>query len=431
MAFNFSGLANQASTAQAGPAPYDPTTDQANYGEGGQYLQGALMKFAATPQMQSKSWYPSYLKAMQSGDSGTLKYWAQNEAPKYSDFDGATDGDFVGTQVARMQGVAAKDKTQMGVNAAIGLGGLAIGAGAAGLFGGGAATAGAGAGAAGAGVSAGTAGAIEGGLATGGSLAGAGGLATAGAVGGDVLGGAGGAGTNAMTGAATTGVADGAGGYLDFINSPNFTGAFDPGGAGMTVGGPGGMASGAGSSLPFGLTSKDLAMGGINFGLNQYLAKQAHQAGQSAANTSNALNQPQRAPFQAAANDMVQNPQDYFKNNPFATSMADFYKNGVIPANIAKSGNTGFDTDRLGAQFATSVGNNYNGLLQQLQGFGGYNQGTGYAGNNQLTGDMAANQFQAESFRGAGKAAEGLFGSPDQPKTPQQNPITGSYTVIS
>lgn len=254
---------------------------------------------------------------------------------------------------------------------------------------------------------------------------------SAGAVGGDVLGGAGGVGTNAMTGAATAGAADGAGGFLDFINSPDFTGAFDPGAGGMTVGGPGGMAGGAGGmNLPFGLQSKDLAMGGLNFGLNQYLAKQAHQAGQSAANTSNALNQPQRAPFQAAANDMVQNPQDYFKNNPFATSMADFYKNGVIPANIAKSGNTGFETDRLGAQFATAVGGNYNALLQQLQGFGGYNQGTGYSGTNQLQGDMAANQFQGESFRGIGKAAEGIFGSPDQPKTPQQNPITGSYTVI-
>lgn len=350
--------------------------------------------------------------------AGPYQYWDDGSTPPtsltpggpaidMSEHQWASDGDGGWS----LQGMPSKDwggekllKSGLELTAATGMGVGALGM----LGAGGAIGAGAGGGLTGAGVSAGTSGAIDGGLATGGSLAGG---ATAG---------------NAATG-----------GFLDFISSPEFTGSFDPGGAGMTAGGPGGMAGGANavggsamSNLPFGLQSKDLAMGGINFGLNQYLANQAKNAGASAANTSNAMNDPRRQPFQQAANDMVQNPQDYFKNNPFATSMADFYKNGVIPANIAKSGNTGFDTDRLGAQFATAVGGNYNALLQQLQGFGGYNQGAGFAGTNQLQGDMAANNFQAESFRGLGKASEGIFGTPEQPKTPQQNPITGSYTVI-
>lgn len=182
---------------------------------------------------------------------------------------------------------------------------------------------------------------------------------------------------------------------------------------------------------PFGVTGKDLFTGALNYGLNSSLASQARSGANTAANRGDALLQPQRAPFQQAANDMVQNPSSYFQNNPFATSMANFYKNSVIPSNVAKSGNSGFDTDRLGAQFATAVGGNYNDLLAQLQGFGGYNQSPGYSGLQVGQGNQLALGFNSEANRGIGKIASSIFGDPTAPKTPQVNPTTGSSTVMN
>lgn len=200
---------------------YDPTTDPANYGEEGQYLKGPLMKYVATNEMMNKSWWPSYQKAVQEsgGDPNKIVAWAQYVAPQFSDFDGATDGEFVGRNVSRAQSLRAIDKTQQGVNAGIGLGGLAIGAGAAGLFGG--------AGAAGAGASAGTSSAIEGGLATGGSLygGGMGDIAIAGGEGVNALGGTGEPGMWDWLDGMDTGGGFDPGGNL--YSPPNETGAFD------------------------------------------------------------------------------------------------------------------------------------------------------------------------------------------------------------
>lgn len=222
-------LQQQAQAPQA--AAYDPTTNPANYGEEGQYYGGPLMRYTATPAMTQKSWYPSYLQALNSGDSGTLKYWAQNVAPTFRDFDGAADGDFVGSQVSRMQGLAAKDKTQAGVNLGIGLGGLAIG-GATAFAGGGAAAAGdaalAGGGEVGSGYAASAPGAF--------GSSGAGATATGTAVGADTI--AGGAGTDALTGgpAVAGSGATGAAPMGDWWTDLGMTAA-DVGGGGAAPGG--------------------------------------------------------------------------------------------------------------------------------------------------------------------------------------------------
>lgn len=239
---------------------------------------------------------------------------------------------------------------------------------------------------------------------------------------------------SAGAGGAAGGMAGGEGGAMDMFGSANGPGTSQTvfGGSGVNPMGTQWGAGAGGLQTPFGnIPMSDIVKGGLNFGVNQYLAGQNRQAGQQAADRSDALLQQQRAPFQQAAQGMVQNPQDYMQNNPFAQALTNQYKNNVIPANVAKSGNTGFEADRLGAQYATALGGNYNQLLGTLMGYGGFNQGTGFSGSNQLQGDMAANQNTAEAFRGVGKMADSLFGTPEQPKTPQQNPVTGSYTVIS
>lgn len=244
-------------------------------------------------------------------------------------------------------------------------------------------------------------------------------------------------GTDAMAGG-PTGVFDASGaGAFDGLGNSFDAGAFGGMDAGA-VGGAnysgaataGGVLGGAGaSSLPFGLTAGDLAKAGLNFGVNAYLGNRAGQQANEAATQGNALEQAQRAPFQNAALGMVQNPQDYLTNNPFATALTSHYKNNVIPTNIAKSGNTGFEADRLGGQFATALGANYNELLGTLMGYGGFNQGTGYSAVVAGQGAQQQNQFNAEAFRGLGNIAEKVFGTPTQPKAPQQNPVTGSYVL--
>lgn len=363
----------------------------------------------------------------QGQDSAFLKY-AMNPL-KYGDAAGLTYGPLSGRAPGKLtdRGIDLQQTVNPGISrgtlesandAAPWIAGAIASAGASGMFSGGAAVgegAGAGAGAdlLGEGATA------YAGAGTDAVSGGGGWLDWASNAGGDMFGN----GADFTSGAANIG-ADSSGGAMDMFGSQAY-----PGGGSNTIFGtvPGEAAAG-------GLSAKDFAVPGVNALVNMFLASQNRKSGQAAADRSDALLQQQRAPFQQAATDMVQNPQNYFQNNPFATSMANFYRNNVIPTSIAKSGNTGFDTDRLGAQFATALGGNYNQLLQTLMTGGGFNQGTGYAGTNLMQGEQAANQNIAEAFRGLGgvtqKAAESIFGSPDQPKTPTANPVTGSYTVV-
>lgn len=57
---------------------------------------------AAVKPYQGKSWWADYVRAQAAGQDA-LKSWAQTAGVVYADFDGATDGDFVGRQVATLQ----------------------------------------------------------------------------------------------------------------------------------------------------------------------------------------------------------------------------------------------------------------------------------------------------------------------------------------
>lgn len=57
---------------------------------------------AAVKPYQAKSWWADYVRANAAGKDA-LYSWAQTAGLVYADFDGATDGDFVGRQVATSQ----------------------------------------------------------------------------------------------------------------------------------------------------------------------------------------------------------------------------------------------------------------------------------------------------------------------------------------
>lgn len=169
---------------------------------------------------------------------------------------------------------------------------------------------------------------------------------------------------------------------------------------------------------------------GMNYLVNQFMGNKAHGQAQDLIHQSAPINQPQRLPYQQQAQELLLNPQSYMQNNPFATNLAKYYREGVIPANVAKSGNPAQVLDKAGSQFATSIAGNYNELASLLATYGGFNQGAGNTGAGAaLMGQ--GNQFNAEAFRGAGglvrDAAERVFGNPEQPNT---NTISGSTTFF-
>lgn len=196
-----------------------------------------------------------------------------------------------------------------------------------------------------------------------------------------------------------------------------------------TYGGSGGGGTGLGG-MPSWLSQAGRIFGPTvaNGLINAYMGNRAQHQASDLVGRSDPLNQSQRRPYQDMAQNLLSNPQDYMQNNPFAKSLTDLYKNHVIPANMAKSGNTGFEADRSGAQFATALSGNYNNLAQILAGYGGFNQG---GPNTNAASPLygQSNQNYGEIFRGAGDAASKMFGTPQAPSAPQTNPITGS-TVL-
>lgn len=191
-------------------------------------------------------------------------------------------------------------------------------------------------------------------------------------------------------------------------------------GSGMATGGMGSMAGGGLASLFGGgggnglfgnLGAGDFLKTGLNYLINQSGAKDSNEFMNKLMTQSSALDQPQRAPFQQMGLNLLQNPQTYFQNNPFATSMANFVKNNVMPAQMGKSGNPGEVIDRNSSQFATAVGGNYNELANILMGYGGFNQGPGYGATAAASLFPGFQRQQAESFRGLGDLAEKAFPS--------------------
>lgn len=195
----------------------------------------------------------------------------------------------------------------------------------------------------------------------------------------------------------------GGGGLLEFFSNPTeYTSGFDlpfGGGAPVTEAGTayagqdffpnignqvaGSTGSGALGNFMGGasgtLQGSDLVKAGLQYLINNKQSSQAKEMMDYLASKGDALQQPQRAPYQAMSLEMLQNPQSYFQNNPFATALAAQYRNNVIPTQVAKSGNPGQVIDQAGSQFATALGENYNNLAQILSTYGGFNQGAGYS----------------------------------------------------
>lgn len=156
------------------------------------------------------------------------------------------------------------------------------------------------------------------------------------------------------------------------------------------------------------ITTGDLLKTGANFLFNNKSADRAQQMMNQVADRGDALKQPERAPFQAVAQDLILNPQEYMQNNPFATAVADRFKNYIIPAQLGKSGNPGEVLDRNGSQFVNAIAGNYNSLAQILQGYGGYNQGAPNTAGMAALGQGSL-QSSNEAYRGFGSILEKGF----------------------
>lgn len=220
--------------------------------------------------------------------------------------------------------------------------------------------------------------------------------------------GAGGQSTGAGLGLSAAGGGEGllAGAGSSLGVAPGFSGAAGGGGflSQLTEALKSGASAGA-STGPGGqnfLTWKDLIGAGANYLTQSNQQNRMMDVAQRASEMGNPLTQPQRAPFQAMAQNLLMNPETYFQNNPFATALSAHYKNNVIPANVAKSGNPSQVIDEKGSQFATALAGNYNNLADILGTYGGYNQGNG---GGQLYGSIASNAAKINPWEGLGMIA--------------------------
>jgi hypothetical protein len=235
---------------------------------------------------------------------------------------------------------------------------------------------------------------------------------------------------------ATSGMAGNGAGGMPGDMSNLFSGEANPGASTTPQGGGSFMdflSKGPGSSQGFGgLQPSDFMKTGLNLGIQQLLTQRQQSQAQQVQRAGNPLNDPQRAPFQQQATNMANNPGDYFANNPFASSLAAYFKNNVIPSQVAKSGNPGEVIDRTGSQFATALGGNYNQLLQTLMGGGGFNQGNSGIGASVPLMQGANNSFN-ESFRGLGglasKSIDSVFGDPTRPNSNASGGVFGGSGV--
>lgn len=283
----------------------------------------------------------------------------------------------------------------------------------------------------------GAAGIASGALAGGGG-AGAGLGSSAGWTSGFDLAGGGGLGAGAGTGAGLTGATTaGSGGMVDSIlggtsfttggTNTAFGGGNILGGAASSagVGGGGGMFSNLSNMIP-GLTQDKIMSSLANFGINTGLGYLKDKMGKSAADRGDPLNQPQRAPYQGMSLDLLQNPEQYMANNPFAIALADRFKNYIIPRNMAATGNPANVLDQSGSAFANAISGNYNNLAQILMSYGGFNQGTGNAGQIQGNASNAAIEQFGEAFRGFGQNIFGGGSANGGFKIPDVNPVSNA-----
>ena len=184
----------------------------------------------------------------------------------------------------------------------------------------------------------------------------------------------------------------------------------------------------SGSSLWDYLTSKPVLGAVGNYLINQSQAQSYADLAKQAASAGNVLNQPQRLPFQQAATSATNDPANWLKTNPFSTSLAAYYKNNVIPQQVAKSGNASNVIDTQGSQFATALAGNYNNYVNTMGTMGGFTQGAGYSAPAMVQAGIPGIQSQGQSYNNASNL---LFGLPATNTGTSTNPVSGSQSIFS
>jgi len=144
------------------------------------------------------------------------------------------------------------------------------------------------------------------------------------------------------------------------------------------------------------LTMGDVGKAGANFLISSMMANKYSDAANANRTAGSALDQPQRQPYQQQLNQLMTNPDSYFQTNPFAKAAIAQMQNSFGPA-MAKSGNPYFEADRLGTNFMTQLGSNFNDQANILSNAGGFNGPVGGQGSSQLMGQGL--QQQNEAFR--------------------------------
>lgn len=172
-------------------------------------------------------------------------------------------------------------------------------------------------------------------------------------------------------------------------------------------------------------TGSNAAAGLLNYFMKQQQANSLNSAAGQAAQLNNPMNQPQRAPFQAAYLDLMMNPDSY-KMTPFAQGQTNL-ANQQFDANVSKYGPSGTGFNQYLKNFQNIMSGDFFNLANQYSTAGGFNQGTGGAGSAfaSLAGPAASAQNSA--YEGFGR----LFDQTPQQKTYQiqTNPQTGAVTL--
>jgi hypothetical protein len=149
------------------------------------------------------------------------------------------------------------------------------------------------------------------------------------------------------------------------------------------------------------ITLGDIGKSGANFLISTLMANRAMQNAQQAGKMGSALDQGQRAPYQAQLQSLMSNPSTFYSTNPVVQAqLAEARKQ--FEAASAKMGTGGTQQNDYLKNLNNIFSGTFNDQAQQLAGLGGFNFGPGGSGAfGQLAGLGTA--LQNEAFRGFGQ----------------------------
>lgn len=208
---------------------------------------------------------------------------------------------------------------------------------------------------------------------------------------------------------------------------------------GQVAGGSGGLLSPFQGGLDkindfLGLQKNPITMGnllgsGANYFINKQRQDELMAQAQKAGAMSNALDQPQRQPYQGMLSSLLTNPSQFYSTNPAVKGQLDLAKQ-QFEANSAKMGTGGTQFSDYLRNVQNIASGTFNDQANLLSGLGGFNQGPGYSGN--VYGSLAgqASNAGAEAFRGFGQDLFKQPGSQGQGQIFGQSGSTGATGTI-